>query len=287
MNPLRRSPHRPCGPAVGLCLLLSVMTWLLPAHAQTSILDEVLEQGVLRAGIRRDNPPHSFIDTQGHWVGFDVDIAAALAEELGVKLERVPVDELTRISFLQTGKIHVAVASMSHTLKRDRQVDFSQTYFWSSQTFLVKDTGIDTLADLVGKRVGMDRGSHAIGNWRDWQRRHGHQPRDDLIVEFSSKQAAVQAVRSGAIAGYAEDYTLLASFARQNPGLKILDGAIGMKQDGIGIRENDSKMRDAVNFALQRMQTSGRYDAIYNHWFGPESATPVPRLFSIEVWPNG
>jgi polar amino acid transport system substrate-binding protein len=249
--------------------------------------DTMKERGVLRAGIRFDNPPHSFITEDGDWVGFDVDIAGALAKELRVKLERVRVDELSRISYLQEGKIDVAVASMSHTVEREEAIDFSQTYFWSRQTFLVRKGEIDTLDDLVGKHVGMDRGSSAMGNWRDWLEAHGY-PDDADITEFGDKRAAVQAVRQGAIAGWAEDYEILASFARRDPSLAVLPGpGIGVKLDGIGVKEDDSRLRDEVNYALQRIETSGEYDRIYDRWFGQESDTPMPRQERIEVWPDG
>jgi polar amino acid transport system substrate-binding protein len=252
-----------------------------------SALTAVKERGVLRAGIRFDNPPHSFIDENGEWVGFDVDIAKAIADELGVELERVKVDELTRISFHKSDKIDVAVASMSHTHKREAEIDFSQTYFWSKQTFLVRKGEIRSLKDLVGKRVGMDRGSSAIGNWQDWLAQNGF-PDDPEIVEFTNKQAAAEAVRQGTIAGWAEDYEILASFAQLDPSLTVLaDEGIGLKLDGIGVRENDSDMRDAVNAALQSLAASGRWEEIYDRWFGPNSDTPVPLQGSIEVWPQG
>ena len=258
------------------------------AFAQKSVLDAVKERGVLRAGIRMDNPPHSFIASDGRWQGFDVEIAEAIAEELGVKLEKIKVDELTRISFLQNGQIDIAAASISHTKKRDEQIDFSQTYFWSKQTFLVKKGEVKALADLVGKRVGVSRGSHAIGNWRDWLTRKGHQFDPALVVEFGNKQAGVEAVRQGAISGYAEDFEVLASFAKNAPTLAVIEAeAIGMKQDGIGVRENDSKIRDAVNFALQRIAKSGKYERIYSTWFGPDTAAPVPESGEIEIWPDG
>jgi polar amino acid transport system substrate-binding protein len=257
------------------------------ARSGGTLLDEIEDRGELRAGIRFDNPPHSFIDEDGNWVGFDVDIAEALADELGVRIEKVKVDELTRISFLKNGKIDVAVASMSHTIEREEEVDFSQTYFWSKQTFLVRKGEINSLRELVGKTVGMDRGSSAIGNWRDWLAAHGH-PEDAEIVEFGDKQAAAEAVRQGAIAGWAEDYEILASFAKQDPSLAVLaDESIGLKLDGVGLPENDSELRDAVNYALQRIASSGRYAEIYDRWFGPDADTPVPLQGEIEVWPQG
>jgi polar amino acid transport system substrate-binding protein len=257
------------------------------AAAKGGTLAAVKDRGVVRAGIRFDNPPHSFIDDNGDWVGFDVDIAKAVAKQLGVRLERVRVDELTRISFLQNGKIDMAVASMSHTHEREAEVDFSQTYFWSKQTFLVKKGEFASLEDLVGETVGMDRGSSAIGNWQDWLKANGHDDAPE-IVEFDEKQAAVEAVRQGAIAGWAEDYEILASFAKRDPSLVVLgEESIGLKLDGIGVRENDSEMRDAINAALQRIWSSGEYERIYDRWFGPSANTPVPLQGAVEVWPNG
>lgn len=268
-------------------LVLAVTFATTAADAQESVLDVVKKRGVLRAGVRFDNPPHSFIDDKGRWVGFDVEIAEALSRKLEVKLEMVKVDQLTRISYLKAGQIDVAVASMSHTHKRDQEIDFSQTYFWSKQTFLVKKGNAKSLADLVGKRVGMDRGSHAIGSWRDWLKKNGHAFDQALTVEFGDKQAALSALRQGAIVGYAQDQEILATFAKKDPALAVLDEGIGMKQDGVGVRENNSKMLDAVNLALQRIEKSGEYDKIYNRWFGPESDAPVPLQFRIEVWPDG
>ena len=269
-----------------LSIVLAACT-LGGANASGNKLDQIMERDVIRAGVRFDNPPHSFIDEEGNWVGFDIDIAHAVARELGLDLELVRVDELTRISYLQEDNIDMAVASMSKTIRRDEEVDFSQTYFWSKQTFLVRDGEIGSLDELVGAKVGMDRGSSAIGNWRDWLTSNGY-PAEADIVEFGNKQAAAEAVRQGAIAGWAEDYEILASFAKNDPSLVVLgDESIGLKLDGIGVAENNSKLLDAINQALQDIAASGEYDEIYNRWFGPDSDTPVPLQGSIEVWPDG
>lgn len=253
-----------------------------------SVLQQVKDRAVIRVGIRSDNPPHSFIDDGGHWVGFDVDIANAVAANLGVRLEPVKVDELTRISYLQNGRIDLAIASISKTQKRARQVDFSETYFFSKQSFLVRQGTAASYADLVGKRVGASRGSSSIGNWTNWLDTHGHPGKPD-IVQFGDKQAAAAAVKQGAIMGWAEDYEVLAAYAKKTPGLQVLNdpGGIGVKLDGIAMRKDQSDLQLAVNMALQQIASSGDYDKIYNRWFGPNSATPVPRQGSIEVWPGG
>ena len=271
--------------AAGLAQTLSVSSLAIGEGVQ---LAEIVERGVLKAGIRQDNPPHSFIDSSGSWVGFDVDMAQAIADSLGLELKKVPVDELTRISFLQNGTIDVAAASMSHTWKRDEVVDFSQTYFWSNQTFLVRRDKVSELEDLVGKPVAASRGSHAIGNWRAWLRKRGHPVENGMIIEFGDKQSAVRAVIQGAVFGWAEDAEILVSYAREHPELTVLvDDSIGMKQDGIGVKENSSDLLDAINRAIQEIEKSGLYDEIYKKWFGPQSMAPIPLVRRIEVWPDG
>jgi polar amino acid transport system substrate-binding protein len=254
----------------------------------TSLYDQIKKAGVLRVGSRVDNPPHSFYDSSGGWVGFDLDIANAIAKRWGVRLEMVKVDELTRISYLQNNKIDLAIASISKTKKRAQQVDFSETYFFSTQTFLVRTGAITSYRDLVGQKVGADRGSSAIGNWNAWLAHNGF-PQDNNIEQFGDKHAALAAVKQGAIAGWTEDYEVLASYAHGDPSLTVLNvpGGTGLKLDGIAMRKNDSALHQAVDLALQDIASSGDYDTIYNRWFGPGSTAPVPRQGSVEVWPNG
>jgi polar amino acid transport system substrate-binding protein len=253
----------------------------------TSLFDQIKSAGVVKVGIRTDNPPHSQIDQSGNWVGFDNDIAAGIAKRWGVRLDSVKVDELTRISYLQNGKIDLAIASISKTKKRGQQVDFSETYFFSVQTFLVRKGQISSYQDLIGKKVGASRGSSSIGNWKAWLAKNGVSADPD-IEQFGDKHAALEAVKQGAIAGWTEDFEVLASYAGPDPTLAVLNvpGGTGLKLDGIAVRKNDSTLRNQVNLALMDI-ASGDYDKIYDRWFGPSSTAPVPRQGSIEVWPNG
>ncbi len=183
---------------------------------------EVLESGTVRAGIRNDFPPISYIDSNGDWIGFDVDLAKEIADRLGVAIEMVAVDETTRITFLQTGRIDMAVASMNHTRSREDAVDFTQSYFWGSQTFLVRSGEFESLEDMFDVTVAMNKGSSAIDGWRDWAGRNGGASGN--IVEFDDKQEALLALRSGAVDGYGEDDVPLLALADGDLELVLLPG---------------------------------------------------------------
>jgi polar amino acid transport system substrate-binding protein len=238
---------------------------------------------MVRIGVRNDNPPLSFIDSSGEWVGFDVDLAHAMAAQMGLEPELVVVDETTRISFLQEDKIDLAVASMNHTRSRDEAVDFSLTYFWDRQTFLVRDGEIGSLEGLFGRTVAMNAGSSAIPGWETYVAAQGGEPSE--IVEFSDKQAAMQALRDGAVDGYAEDGITLAAFAVGDDRLLLLSEGFNPVQFGFGVPEGDSEWRDTVNFALQDLWLDGTYHQLYDRWFGPDAEVPFPLGGEMEIWP--
>ncbi|MEK7786942.1 MAG: transporter substrate-binding domain-containing protein [Chloroflexota bacterium] len=255
-----------------------------PASTATqSTLAKVQAAGVVRVGIRFDNPPLSYIDANGNWVGFDVALANEVAGRLGVKIEQVKVDETTRISFLQEGKIDLAVASMNHTRKREAAVDFSLTYFWDNQTFLVRKGEFESLEDLFGRKVALNAGSSAIDAWKKYAADRGGAAPE--IVEFTDKVAAVQALRDGAVDGYAEDGITLLALAAGDENLALLPDGINPVQFGIGLPVNDSAWRDAVNYALQDIWKDGTYLTIYNKWLGPNADVHLPLGGQMEVWP--
>ncbi len=254
------------------------------ASGAASTLDAVAEAGVVRIGVRNDNPPMSFVDGDGAWVGFDIDLATAMADELGYELELVPVDGTTRISFLQEGQVDLSVASMNHTRSRDEAIDFSITYFWDNQSFLVRTGSYSSIDDLIGQTVAANAGSSVIDSWNAYVAERGGETPD--IVEFDDKLAAMEALRNGAVEGYSEDNITLLSLAAGDPNLELLPGGHNPVQFGIGVPEDDSAWRDEVNFALQELWKDGRFQAMYERWFeGPDRIIDLPLGGAVEVWP--
>jgi polar amino acid transport system substrate-binding protein len=270
-------------------LLVSVVLGVLAAacgsdgEAETR-LDSVQESGVVRIGVRNDNPPMSFISDTGAWVGFDVDLAAAMAAELGVEAELVVVDGTTRISFIQDGRVDMSIASVNHTRSRDESIDFTITYFWDNQSFLVRAGTYAAIDDLIGETVAANVGSSVIASWEAYvAERDGPMPD---IVQFDDKLAAMQALRDGAVEGYSEDNITLLSLAAGDERLALLPGGHNPVQFGIGVPEDDSRWRDRLNTALQELWNDGTYMSVYERWFeGPERIIDLPLGGQMELWP--
>jgi polar amino acid transport system substrate-binding protein len=249
-----------------------------------STFDKVTESGVVRVGTRNDNPPLSYIDDAGNWVGFDVDLANALVDEMGLEIELVVVDGTTRISFLQEDRIDMSVASMNHTRQRDDAVDFSITYFWDNQSFLVRKGTYNSIDELMGQQVAANAGSSSIPSWKAYSAEHGGP--EPEFVEFTDKVAAVQALRDGAVEGYTEDNITLLVLAAGDPDIVLLPGGHNPVQFGIGVPNDDSVWRDKVNYTLQELWKDGRFQAIYEKWFGPGAEIERPIGGEMEIWPE-
>lgn len=255
-----------------------------PEATSSSTLDAVTEAGTIRIGVRNDNPPLSFIDDSGEWVGFDVDLADAMAAQLGLDYELVVVDGTTRISFLQEGQVDMSIASMNHTRSRDDAIDFSITYFWDNQSFLVRAGSYSDISELYGATVAASAGSSAIDSWTQYSAANGGPAPD--IVEFEDKLAAVEAVRSGAVEGYTEDNITMLSLAAGDPNLELLPGGHNPVQFGIGVPVDDSAWRDQVNYALQELWKDGTYQEIFDKWFtGPDAILELELGGEMEIWP--
>jgi polar amino acid transport system substrate-binding protein len=254
-------------------------------EAAESTHERVVKEGVVRIGVRNDNPPMSFLNDSGEWVGFDIDLANAMAERLGVKPELVVVDGTTRISFLQEGRVDMSIASMNHTRKRDDAIDFSITYFWDNQSFLIRKGSYGSIDELMGQKVAANAGSSVISSWQAYSAAAGGP--EPEIVEFDDKLAAMQALRDGAVEGYSEDNITLLSLAAGDANLELLPGGHNPVQFGIGVPINESLWRDQVNYALQELWKEGTYQQIYEKWFvGANAIIDLPLGGQMEIWPN-
>jgi polar amino acid transport system substrate-binding protein len=231
--------------------------------------------------VRQDVPGFGIVDEKGRTVGFDIDIATELAKRLGVKIELVPVTAATRIPLLQQGRIDLIAATLTHYRERDRVIDFSIGYFWTGQKLMVKkSSNIQSFADMAGKRAGFTERAVGPGKIRLLE----------LIDEHGSIAAAGRAMQRGLVDAVVADVIILAGLraSAPNPGDYVIVGeSLGGGDYAIGVRENDSKWRDAINFALQDMWRDGTWDKIYGRWVGPGTPLNLAKSeigFSMELW---
>ena len=148
-----------------LCLLMTLMMVLASVSALAEDVDPdvqaIKDRGVLRVGVKNAVVGFGYQDMlTGEYSGMEIDIANKLAEELGVDIEFTTVTAATRTELLDSGDIDCVLATFTITEARKENWDFSTAYYTDYVTVLVEDaSGITTLADLVGKKIGVSSGS--------------------------------------------------------------------------------------------------------------------------------
>ncbi|MBI5722596.1 MAG: amino acid ABC transporter substrate-binding protein [Planctomycetes bacterium] len=254
---------------------------------QRSTLDIVKEEGRVIIGIGQEAAPFGYRD-KDELVGFDADIARAVASRLesyvGRKIEVVfrPVTDETRISWVQSGEVHLSLCHTNITRKRLANIDFTVPYGWDGKGVLYDlRKGRRNLDDFAGKVIGIKRSSSSEGEIKACFAARGWAMPE--LRQFDSHIAGIQAVVDGQIDGFTDDDSIIICTAMK-AGHKVGPGGIlavtgtpySPAYFGIGVRKNDSAWRDVLNYCLHDLWSSGEYKKIHAKWFGPDSICPMP-----------
>ncbi|QBC44604.1 transporter substrate-binding domain-containing protein [Iodobacter fluviatilis] len=131
-------------------LLLALILTIIAGPALADKLDDIKKAGVLRVAAFDSNPPFGFVnETSRQLVGFDVEIAQAIAKKLGVKLELLATNPANRIPLLAANKVDLVAANFTVTEERRKQVEFSTPYFATGQKFIARKGVLKAPADIA------------------------------------------------------------------------------------------------------------------------------------------
>jgi len=258
---------------------------LMMAHgvAHADQVEAIKKKGELVVGVLGTDEPMSFIDPKTReLVGYDVDLGKAVAAKLGVKPVFKQITIAARIPELQQGHIDLLAASLTHNKEREAQIDFSLTTFVTGTKVLVrKDSGINDVPELAGKRVVTAKGSSMEVNMRKAV------PNANIITFDTSPQAFV-ALQQGKAVGYVNEDASLARSLNQigdkRNDYKILPTNLAVEPLALGIKKGETNLKKVVDDALRELEANGKAEALYEQWFGQQSALKMPkREFKIET----
>ncbi len=268
-----------------LCIAISLLS---PALADK--LDDIRARGKLIAGVAEASPPFSFRETVsesdprgGHVlrakndaniVGYDVDLSAAVANRLGVALEKVPIINAERIPSLRDDKVDLVAMGMTRSSGRARDIDFSVAYFVSPHKVLVRrDSGLAGIGALAGRTLALVRSASvdkdlmaAVPTLK--------------IVYYDDYRAAFDALTERRVDSFLADELLLLSFAQKSSvpdDYALLAGYELPRTAGFGLKKDEPRFTDFVNRTLLDLEASGAAAKIFDTWFAP-----LPRPFVIK-----
>lgn len=243
----------------------------------TGALDAIKAKGKLVIGVKGDFPPYGFVDEKGKNVGFEIDMAHRLAEDLfgdPEKIEIVVVTGTNRIPNLQSGKIDVILATLGITEERAKQVDYSKPYFKSGVQLLVpKDSTIDDIEDLKGKQVITITGTTGDAGLQKLVP-------EAKLLKLATTSEALQALKDNRGVAFAQDNTLIYVLAKQYPEFKVVGKPFAESEWGIAVRKGETDVVDWINKNLDTWLQEDYYNKLYEKWI----AKDTPDNFDPSVW---
>lgn len=310
--------------------VLSISLATVAIGQDKGVIQKVKDTGVLKVGCREAARPFAYVNENGETVGFSQDMAFLLAEKLEervgreVKVKQIAFAGASRVPIVAQGTIDIEMGSSTHTAPRDDVLDFSLPYFLSETVFMVrKGEGIKSLDDLDGKIVGSMRATTNLKALQEIVDEGRINPRNVVVVETHAR--GFQALRTKKVDAYFTDTSLLTGIraeAKNPEDYEIIPQSIHAEPYGWMMREGDSDWRDFVNnFLIWTLNTKCSaeldtlselgildkcedpnftiFDAVYDKWMGPDTATPIPRTPAFnhllagmkfpdvdEVWPK-
>ena len=132
------------------------------ATAKARTIDEIKKSGELRIAVFGDKKPFGYVDNDGSYQGYDIELGNQLAQDLGVKVKYVSVDAANRAEYLISNKVDITLANFTVTDERKKQVDFALPYMKVSLGVVSpKDKVIKDVKELEGKTLIVTKGTTA------------------------------------------------------------------------------------------------------------------------------
>ncbi|WP_281528326.1 amino acid ABC transporter substrate-binding protein [Ruminococcus champanellensis] len=231
------------------------------------------QKATFTVGFDQDFPPFGYVDENGEFTGFDLELAKEAAKRMDMEIKLQPIDWDSKELELSSGSISCIWNGFTMN-GRENDYTWTESYMDNSQVFVVKsDSGIKTQADLAGKIVTAQTDSAALNalNGDDFK---------DLKASFkelltcAQYNTAFMDLEAGAVDAVAMDIGV-AKYQIEGKESKftILDEPIVKEQYAIGFYKGNTEMRDKVQKALDEMAADGTFKKISEKWFGYDVCT--------------
>ncbi|MFC0524493.1 transporter substrate-binding domain-containing protein [Pontibacillus salicampi] len=253
-------------------IILTILTFMILSACGSSQAgtQEGSSSKTIVMGTSADYKPYEFIDTTSgqEIVGFDIDIAKHIADNLGYELEIEDMDFNGLIAALNSNKVDFVMSGMTPTEARKEKVDFSETYYVAKDFLITKEEdNITSLEDLQNKSVGVQLGS--IQEERAQELQSNLKGLD--ISQLDQIPQLFQELKSGRIDAAIIENTVAKGYLEKNEDLTSFTINSSEERGSAAAFPKDNKLVEQFNKELQKMKESGKMDELINKWFGEES----------------
>jgi len=234
------------------------------SFAAGSTMKALQDKGEITIGVKFDAPPFGRKDPQsGDVEGFDIDLAKAIADELGATPKYIEALSDNRIAFLKDGTADLILSTMTINAERDEEIDFSEPYFIAKGRILVKkdDTSINGVKDLAGKKVCTALGS----TYEETLKKQAPKAKRTLVDSYSE---CLELIQNGGVDAVSTDDVILTGMIIQDDTLKLVGEDLTTEPYGVGIKQGDTAFKEFVDGVVAAYKQDGSWATSYQKWVG-------------------
>ena len=237
------------------------------------------EAADLTVGANIGNVPWEFEDASGKVTGFEIDLVNEIAKRLGKSVEFVNTPFNGLFPAVQSGRINMAVSSITITEKRLASVSFAQPYYDSDQSLTVTAaSGIPGVAGMSGKGVGVDTGS--TGDM--WAESNKDSAKFGEIRRFEGLSPAMLDLVAGRIDGYISDIPALLYYVKDKPDLKVVERIPTGEKYSIMFNKGDPLAAE-VNEVITTLKKEGFIAKLHEQWFGAKAEDTTSTVMVLDM----
>lgn len=231
-----------------------------PAETKKESQEEAKdEKTTFTVGFDAEYPPYGYMDENGEYTGFDLELAEAVCELEGWELVKKPINWDSKDMELNSGSIDCIWNGFTMN-GREEEYTFSVPYVDNSQVIVVaKDAGIEKLTDLAGKTVGVQAASAALDVLQSEEGQKALADTFAALNEFADYNTAFTELQAGALDALAIDIGVAQyQLKSRGEGFVMLEETLNKEQYAIGFKKGNQELCDIVNADLQKLTDDGK-----------------------------
>lgn len=255
-------------PLIRASLALLIGTAVVGQAQAGEALAAVEQRGELRVGLEGTYPPFSFVDENGALAGFEVELAKAIAKQLGVEAKLQPTKWDGILAALESKRLDVVINQVTISEERRKKYDFSTPYTVSGIQALVLKRKADALnirsaKDLADKKVGVGLGT----NYEQWLR--AEVPEADVRT-YEDDPSKFADLRNGRIDAILVDRLAALEYAQKAKDTVLAGEAFSRLESGVALRKGEPELLAAIDKALAALKADGTLARLSTQYFGAD-----------------
>ena len=248
-----------------LIFAVTTLTACVNFNKEQETLDKIKSRDKLIVGVKADSKPFGYKNEKGEIVGYDVDLAKKIAENIlgdPNKIELVEVTSANRIMKLTSGEVDLLISSFTINPQRKKAVDFSVPYFATGQALMVKKgSNIRSFVDLDDKSIGVVIGTTSEQNIKELAPR-------SVIKSVKTYKELYNLLKNGEVDVITSDAAILRGFEQDDKEVVLLSGRYTKEYYGIAFRkeEDSESLEQAINGILKKLDTTNFFVQLGKTW---------------------